>query len=146
MAQKAQKAVEKKPYDERAKFFTGAFSSFSVNDVKKAKDFYSQKLGVDVSDEEEGGLALNLDRGQQIFIYPKQDHKPATFTVLNFQVAEIERAVDDLTNRGVRFESFEGDIKTDKKGIHWGEQRGGGPNIAWFKDPAGNFISVIEQK
>lgn len=140
----AQKAVEKKSYDEKAAFFTGAFSSFSVNDVKKAKDFY-QTLGVDVSEEEEG-LALNIHSGLQVFIYPKPDHKPATFTVLNFQVADVKRAVDELTRRGVRFESFEGEIKTDEKGIHWGEQKGQGPNIAWFKDPAGNFLSVIEQK
>jgi len=141
----AQKAVEKKPYDEEAALFTGAFSSFSVNDVKKAKDFYGQTLGVDVSEEEEG-LALNIDSGLQVFIYPKPNHKPATFTVLNFQVTDVKRAVDELTRRGVRFESFEGEIKTDEKGIHWGEQKGQGPNVAWFKDPAGNFLSVIEQK
>jgi len=141
----AQKAVEKKPYDEEAALFTGAFSSFSVNDVKKAKDFYGQTLGVDVSEEEEG-LALNIDSGLQVFIYPKPNHKPATFTVLNFQVADVKKAVDELTRRGVRFESFEGEIKTDEKGIHWGEQKGQGPNVAWFKDPAGNFLSVIEQK
>lgn len=141
----AQKAVKKKSYDEKAALFTGAFSSFSVNDVKKAKDFYGQTLGVDVSEEEEG-LALNIDSRLQVFIYPKPDHKPATFTVLNFQVADVKRAVDELTRRGVRFESFEGEIKTDEKGIHWGEQKGQGPNIAWFKDPAGNFLSVIEQK
>jgi len=141
----AQKAVEKKSYDEEAALFTGAFSSFSVNDVKKAKDFYGQTLGVDVSEEEEG-LALNIDSGLQVFIYPKPNHKPATFTVLNFQVADVKRAVDELTRRGVRFESFEGEIKTDEKGIHWGEQKGQGPNVAWFKDPAGNFLSVIEQK
>lgn len=141
----AQKAVEKKSYDEIAALFTGAFSSFSVNDVKKAKAFYGQTLGVDVSEEEEG-LALNIDSGLQVFIYPKPDHKPATFTVLNFQVADVKRAVDELTRRGVRFESFAGEIKTDEKGIHWGEQKGQGPNIAWFKDPAGNFLSVIEQK
>jgi len=141
----AQKAVEKKSYDEKAALFTGAFSSFSVNDVKKAKDFYGQTLGVDVSEEEEG-LALNIDSGLQVFIYPKPNHKAATFTVLNFQVADVKRAVDELTRRGVRFESFEGEIKTDEKGIHWGEQKGQGPNVAWFKDPAGNFLSVIEQK
>ena len=141
----AQKAVEKKSYDAKAALFTGAFSSFSVNDVKKAKDFYGQTLGVDVSEEEEG-LALNIDSGLQVFIYPKPDHKPATFTVLNFQVADVKRAVDELTRRGVRFESFAGEIKTDEMGIHWGEQKGQGPNVAWFKDPAGNFLSVIEQK
>jgi len=137
-------AVGRKSY-EKATFFTGAFSSFSVNDLKKAKEFYSQTLGLDVSEEEEG-LALNIDGGLQIFIYPKSDHMPATFTVLNFQVKDVRKAVEELTKHGVRFESFEGEIKTDEKGIHWVGKSGQGPNIAWFKDPAGNFLSVIEQK
>jgi len=137
-------AVGRKSY-EKATLFTGAFSSFSVNDLKKAKEFYSQTLGLDVSEEEEG-LALNIAGGLQIFIYPKSDHQPATFTVLNFQVNDVRKAVEELTKRGVRFESFEGEIKTDEKGIHWGGKRGQGPNIAWFKDPAGNFLAVIEEK
>ena len=139
----AQKAVEKKSYPEKAGLFTGAFSSFSVNDVEKAKRFYGQILGLEVLEEKEG-LALNID--SRVFLYPKADHKPATFTVLNFHVADVKRAVDELTKRGVRFESFEGEIKTDENGIHWGAQSGGGPNIAWFKDPAGNFLSIIERK
>jgi catechol 2,3-dioxygenase-like lactoylglutathione lyase family enzyme len=140
----AREAVGKQSY-EKATLFTGAFSSFSVNDLKKAKEFYGQTLGLTVSEEKEG-LALKIDTGLNIFVYPKSDHKPATFTVLNFQVDDVTKAVDELTKRGIRFESFEGEIKTDEKGIHWGGQRGQGPNIAWFKDTAGNFLSVIEEK
>jgi catechol 2,3-dioxygenase-like lactoylglutathione lyase family enzyme len=139
----ARAAVGRESY-EKESLFTGAFSSFSVNDLKKAKEFYAKTLGLEVSDEKEG-LALNIDRQPPIFIYPKSDHKPATFTVLNFQVADVEEAVDQLKKRGIRFESFEGEIKTDEKGIHWSEEKGQGPNIAWFKDPAGNFLSVIEE-
>jgi catechol 2,3-dioxygenase-like lactoylglutathione lyase family enzyme len=115
-----------------------AFSSFSVNDLPKAKEFYSQKLGLKVSESPEG---LELHPGNlDVFIYPKPNHSPATFTVLNFLVDDIEIAVDDLTKAGVRFEEYDGEIKTDKKGIH----RNGGPSIAWFKDPAGNILSVLQ--
>ena len=115
-----------------------AFSSFSVNDLQKAKQFYGQTLGLKVKESPEG---LELQPGQQsIFIYPKPNHEPATFTVLNFQVNDIDATVDDLKQKGVSFEQYEGDIKTDKKGIH----RDGGPTIAWFKDPAGNILSVLE--
>ena len=120
---------------------TRAFSSFSADDLRKAKDFYSQTLGLEVNENEEG-LGLRLAGGGQVFIYPKPNHEPATFTVLNFRVADIENAVDGLTKLGVRFERYEGDIKTDAKGIHRSE--GAGPNIAWFKDPAGNILSVLE--
>jgi predicted enzyme related to lactoylglutathione lyase len=123
--------------------FTKAFSSFSVNDLKKAKNFYSQILGIDVKERPEG-LELPFDGEQSVFIYPKKDHQPATFTVLNFPVDDIEMAVDKLAERGVRFESFDGSIETDDKGIFRGKERGHGPNIAWFKDPAGNFLSIIE--
>jgi catechol 2,3-dioxygenase-like lactoylglutathione lyase family enzyme len=116
------------------------FSSFSVNDLQKAKEFYRETLGVEVKTDAEG-LELHFP-GNTIFIYPKQNHVPATFTVLNFPVKNIEEAVDDLTRRGVRFEKYtEGELKTDEKGIF----RGDGPTIAWFKDPAGNFLSVIEE-
>ncbi|HBB98066.1 MAG TPA: glyoxalase [Blastocatellia bacterium] len=115
-----------------------AFSSFSVNDLEKAKQFYGQTLGLKVKESPEG---LELHPGQQsIFIYPKPNHEPATFTVLNFQVNNIEAAVDDLKQKGVNFEHYEGEIKTDAKGIH----RNNGPTIAWFKDPAGNILSVVE--
>jgi len=123
---------------------TKAFSGFSVNDLSKAKEFYSQTLGLDVSEAPMGLLQLNIAGGTVILIYPKPNHTPATFTILNFPVENIEDAVDELTKRGVRFEHYDApDIKTDEKGIHRG---GGGPNIAWFKDPAGNILSVLEEK
>jgi catechol 2,3-dioxygenase-like lactoylglutathione lyase family enzyme len=121
-----------------------AFTSFSVDDLKKAKEFYSQKLGLEVSETKEG-LGLQIAGGNTVFMYPKPNHTPATFTVLNFPVADIEQAVDELGRRGVRCELYEGDLKTDKKGIFRGAARGEGPNIAWFKDPAGNILSVLEQ-
>jgi len=121
---------------------TKAFSGFSVNDIQKAKDFYSQTLGLEVS-EMNGLLNLHIVGGTEILIYPKPNHTPATFTILNFPVDNIEQAVDELTKRGVRFEIYnEKELKTDEKGIF----RGGGPLIAWFKDPAGNILSVLEQK
>ncbi len=120
---------------------TKAFSGFSVNDVQKAKEFYGQTLGLDVS-EAHGLLTLHIAGGTRILMYPKENHIPATFTILNFPVANIEQTVDDLVKRGVRFESYnEGDLVTDEKGIF----RGGGPLIAWFKDPAGNILSVLQE-
>jgi predicted enzyme related to lactoylglutathione lyase len=124
---------------------TKAFSGFSVNDLQKAKVFYGQTLGLEVSEvpEMEGLLTLHIAGGSNILIYPKPNHTPATFTILNFPVDNIEQAVDELTKRGVRFEIYnEEDFKTDKKGVF----RGGGPLIAWFKDPAGNILSVLEVK
>ena len=121
---------------------TQAFSSFSATDLQKAKDFYGQTLDLDVSQSDEG-LELKLGGGGSVFIYPKPDHKPASFTVLNFKVADIEQAVNDLSNGGVRFEKYDGDIKTDDQGIHHGPP---GPSIAWFKDPADNILSVVEDK
>jgi predicted enzyme related to lactoylglutathione lyase len=124
-----------------------AFGSFSVNDTAAAKTFYGQTLGLEVSEEEMEEsfvvLTLHLKGGNKVIIYPKPNHTPATFTVLNFPVGEIEPAVDGLAARGVKFEIYpDGPIKTDKKGIC----REGGPLIAWFKDPAGNFLAVLEQK
>lgn len=121
-----------------------AFSSFSANDLVKAKKFYAEILGLDVSETKEGGLGLKLGGGGEVFIYPKPNHEPATFTVLNFQVDDIDQAVAELKKLGVQFESYEGEIKTDEKDIFRGADRGEGPNIAWFKDPAGNILSVIE--
>jgi predicted enzyme related to lactoylglutathione lyase len=125
---------------------TKAFSSFSVNDIGKAKEFYSQTLGLEVAEtsgEMSGLLSLHISGGNDILIYPKPDHTPATFTILNFPVDDIEGAVEELTKRGVRFEIYDLDgIKTDERGI----SRGGGINIAWFKDPAGNILSVLEEK
>lgn len=117
-----------------------AFASFSVNDLSKAKDFYSQKLGLKVSESPEG-LELHPGGNLDVFIYPKPNHTPATFTVLNFLVDDIDEAVDELKKSGVRFEKYDGEIKTDQKGIH----RNGGPTIAWFKDPAGNILSVVQR-
>ncbi|MDX6405366.1 MAG: hypothetical protein QOH70_2821 [Blastocatellia bacterium] len=121
---------------------TKAFSSFSVNDLQKAKEFYGELLGLDISETPEG-LALSIAGGGRVFIYPKPNHAPASFTVLNFPVDDIGAAVDALTKRGVRFEKYEGEIKTDEKGIHRGES---GPHIVWFKDPAGNILSVLEDR
>ena len=118
-----------------------AFSGFSVDDIRKAKEFYGGTLGLDVT-EENGLLGLQLASGASVFVYPKDNHEPATFTILNFPVPDIERAVDDLTKAGVRFEQYEGELQTDEKGIF----RGGGPLIAWFKDPAGNILSVLQDE
>ncbi len=115
-----------------------------MDDLKTAKEFYGRKLGLEVSETNEG-LGLQVTGGGEIFIYPKANHTPATFTVLNFPVDDIDQAVDELGGRGVQFESYEGEMKTDKKGIFRGAARGEGPNIAWFKDPAGNILSVLEQ-
>ncbi|HTH36760.1 MAG TPA: VOC family protein [Pyrinomonadaceae bacterium] len=125
--------------------FTKAFSTFSANDIEKAKKFYGEALGLNVTKEMEG-LRLQFDGGHTVFIYPKPDHKAATFTVLNFPVDDIDEAVDKLTDIGIKFESYGGEIKTDKKGIFRGGDNGNGPNIAWFKDPAGNILSVIEEQ
>lgn len=122
---------------------TKAFSSFSVDDMQNAKEFYCQTLGLEVSEQKEG-LALRIAGGGEVFIYPKSNHQPATFTVLNFPVDNIEQAVAQLTKRGVQFEHYDdAGIKTDEKGIHSGPP---GPNLAWFKDPAGNTLSVLERK
>jgi catechol 2,3-dioxygenase-like lactoylglutathione lyase family enzyme len=115
-----------------------AFSGFSSNDIPKTKDFYAKKLGLNVT-EENGNLGLHLAGGGTVFIYPKDDHEPATFTVLNFPVQDIDGAVDQLTKVGVQFERYDG-FGQDDRGI----MRGNGPAIAWFKDPAGNILSVLE--
>jgi predicted enzyme related to lactoylglutathione lyase len=119
-----------------------AFSSFSVNNLEKAKQFYGEILGLTVSETPEG-LDLQLGNGGKVFIYPKPDHTSASFTVLNFFVDDIDTAVDNLKALGVMFESYEGDIKTDEKGIFRPASEGQGPQIAWFKDPAGNILSVV---
>ena len=117
-----------------------AFSGFSVNDVDAAKRFYGEVLGVEVS-ENDAGLTLHIAGDRPILIYPKDNHEPATFTVLNFPVDDVEGTVAGLTERGVEFERYEGtEIGTDEQGVF----RGGGPLIAWFKDPAGNVLSVIK--
>ena len=123
-----------------------AFSSFSVDDLQKAKDFYGSTLGVEVIENAET-LNLKLSGGGNVFTYPKgKGHSPATFTVLNFQVDDIDAAVDDLRSLGIELESYGGEIATDDKGIFRHGGASGGPSIAWFKDPAGNILSVIESK
>jgi catechol 2,3-dioxygenase-like lactoylglutathione lyase family enzyme len=118
-----------------------AFSGFSANDIPKAKEFYAGTLGLNVS-EDHGILTLRLAGGNNVIIYPKPNHVPATFTVLNFPVKDVDLAVEELKKRGVRFEQYDlPNLKTDEKGI----MRGNGPTIGWFKDPAGNILSVIEQ-
>jgi predicted enzyme related to lactoylglutathione lyase len=115
---------------------TRAFSGFSVDDIPKAKKFYGDTLGLHVS-EANGMLTLHIAGERDTLIYPKKDHTPATFTILNFPVDDIDVAVDDLAARGVKFEHYDG---VDEKGI----SHGGGPLIAWFKDPAGNILSVLQ--
>ena len=116
-----------------------AFSTIAVDDVPKAKQFYGETLGLDVKDEMDG-LALQLAGGTSVFIYPKPDYTPATFTVLNFPVDDVEQAVDRLTEAGVAFEQYEG-FDQDERGIARVDE---GPAIAWFTDPAGNILSVLE--
>lgn len=123
---------------------THAFSGFSVDDIQTAKEFYGQTLGLEVSETKEG-LVLRIAGGGQVFLYPKPNHTPASFTILNFPVHDIDQAVDALRKLGVEFESYEGEMKTDEKGIFRGAARGEGPDIAWFKDPAGNILSVLER-
>jgi catechol 2,3-dioxygenase-like lactoylglutathione lyase family enzyme len=121
-----------------------AFSSFSVDHLAKANEFYTHTLGLRV-DDQAMGLRLHLPGGGTVFVYPKEDHQPATFTILNFEVDNIDAAVDNLTSRGVRFEHYGGDLKTDEKGILRGLSQNRGPDIAWFKDPAGNILSVLQE-
>jgi catechol 2,3-dioxygenase-like lactoylglutathione lyase family enzyme len=117
------------------------YSGFSVDDIPKAKAFYSETMGLDVT-EEHGLLAIRLPGGATVLAYPKDNHTPATFTILNFEVGDVEEAVDGLTKAGVQFEHYEGELQTDEKGIFRGE----GPTIAWFTDPAGNILSVLESE
>src|SRR6478609_3075922 len=117
-----------------------AFSSYSIKDLQRAKEFYTKILGLEVRDSPEG-LGLQLAGGGSVFLYPKPNHEPASFTVLNFRVDDVEKAVDALVAKGVRFEQYDlPGLKTDAKGI----ARGNGPTIAWFKDPDGNILSVVQ--
>jgi catechol 2,3-dioxygenase-like lactoylglutathione lyase family enzyme len=114
-----------------------AFSGLSSSDIGAARTFYADKLGLEVT-EERGMLTLHLAGGGRVLIYPKENHEPATFTVLNFPVDDIDRAADELIAAGVRFERYDG-MTQDERGI----ARGNGPDIAWFKDPAGNILSIL---
>jgi catechol 2,3-dioxygenase-like lactoylglutathione lyase family enzyme len=117
---------------------TKAFSGFAVDDVDKAREFYSETLGLEVT-EENGMLTLQIAGDRPTLVYPRPNHTPAEYTILNFPVDDIDQAVDDLTARGVQFERYE-DFDQDERGI----MRDQGPPIAWFKDPAGNVLSVIK--
>ncbi|MGH8957648.1 MAG: VOC family protein [Acidimicrobiia bacterium] len=121
---------------------TNAFSGFAVPDLSVAEKFYGETLGVDLTKGEMGDLVLNLAGGRDTFIYEKPDFVPATYTILNFVVDDLDQAVDQLAKKGVRFERYEG-FGQDEKGISRGDQ---GPAIAWFKDPAGNILSVLQDK
>ena len=121
--------------------------SFAVKDIDSARTFYGTKLGLDVRDGEMGELELHGRTGQTVLIYPKPDHQPAVFTVLNLAVRDVDAVVDGLIDAGVKMEHYNGEngIKTDTKGIARGEKEGGeGPSIAWFRDPSGNILSVME--
>jgi predicted enzyme related to lactoylglutathione lyase len=122
---------------------TKAFSGFSVDDISAAKTFYGDTLGVRVTEEEMGILVLHLAGDIDVFVYPKPNHVPATFTILNFEVDDIDKYVDELAARGVKFEKYE-DFGQDEKGVARGIESGDGPNIAWFTDPAGNVLSVLQ--
>lgn len=115
-----------------------AFSGFSAPDLDQIKEFYGTTLGLDI-EERNGMVELKLGSGASVLVYPKENHEPAVFTILNFPVADVDKAVDELTAKGVSFEKYEG-FPQDEKGI----MRGHGPDIAWFKDPAGNILSVLK--
>ncbi|MEV0592393.1 VOC family protein [Nonomuraea cavernae] len=119
---------------------TKAFSGFAVDDIDAAKAFYGETLGLDVT-EENGLLTLRIAGGRDVLVYPKPGHTPATYTILNFPVDDIEKTVDELVRRGVRFERYP-QMEADDRGIF----RGGGPLIAWFTDPAGNILSVLQEQ
>ncbi len=121
-----------------------AFSGFSVDDIDAAKKFYGETLGLPVEEQGGMGLELTLGSGAKVFVYPKPNHQPATFTILNFPVEDVDAAVDELASKGMQFERYdEGMMKTDEKGIARPESPDQGPTIAWFKDPAGNILSVL---
>jgi catechol 2,3-dioxygenase-like lactoylglutathione lyase family enzyme len=129
---------------ENATMFKGGFSTYSINDLSEAKEFYGETLGLDFTEAMEG-LRIPIPGGTgELFLYPKEDHQPATFTVFNFLVDDVAQAVDDLSERGIEFLQYDETIETDENGIFWGKKDGHGPNIAWFEDPAGNILSVIE--
>lgn len=125
---------------------TEAFNSFSVDDIKKAKKFYGETLGLKVTDGAMDTLALHLTGSTRIMIYPKPNHEPATFTILNFPVEDIDAAIDTLKDKGVKFIHYDDDnLPQDEKGVLRGLSAGMGPDIAWFEDPAGNVLSVLQE-
>ena len=123
--------------------YSSVFSGFSVNDLDKAEEFYSNILEFSVKTNAMGYIELDIPDNNNIIIYPKPDHQPAVFTVLNIPVENIDEAVNHLVKKGIQFEQYEGEITTDEKGICRSD--GKGPDIAWFKDPAGNIISILKE-
>lgn len=120
------------------------FSGFSVDDLDAAKEFYGRALGLDIADAEMGNLRLILPGGHEVLIYPKPDHEPATFTILNLVVDDIDAAVEELNAAGVATKIYDDpSLPTDERGIARGREAGYGPDIAWFRDPAGNVLSVL---
>jgi predicted enzyme related to lactoylglutathione lyase len=119
-----------------------SFSGFSVKDVDEAKRFYNELLGLTIGQEMMGMFEIKLGGGGTVMVYPKDNHEPATFTVLNFPVDDIDKAVDELTSKGVKFDRYEG-FEQDEKGIAHSNDPQKGPSIAWFKDPSGNILSVL---
>ena len=121
------------------------FNSFSTNDLEASKTFYAETLGLEVLENEMGILEIKATGSNAFIIYPKENHQPATFTVLNFEVKDIENKVDGLISKGIVFEQYPEPMKTDKKGICSSPDKNTGPHIAWFKDPAGNILSLIAE-
>lgn len=118
-----------------------AFSGFAVKDIDAARSFYGETLGLDARPGPMGMLELHLGSGAVVLVYPKDDHEPANYTILNLPVSDVDAAVDQLTNAGVRMEHYGPDFGQDEKGI----SRGNGPTIAWFKDPSGNILAVLDE-
>ena len=121
--------------------YNEAFSGVSVDDIPRAKEFYGEALGLEVTEDDAGFLQLHIGERDFVFVYPKPDHEPAAYTMLNFVVDDIDRAVGQLTDAGVSFEEYD---ETDERGVMRGRSTGQGPNIAWFRDPAGNVLSVMQ--
>lgn len=122
------------------------FNSFSVDDIKKAKKFYNDALGMNVQLEGEMGMSLRFSSGDSVFIYPKENHQSATFTVLNFVVEDIDKELNHLIKNGIKFEHYHNqELPQDENGIMRGLEKGDGPDIAWFKDPAGNILSLVQE-
>lgn len=122
---------------------TPAFSGFSANNIKEVENFYKETLGLDVENQGTMGFIIHLGTGANVFVYPKDNHQPATFTILNFSVKNIDEAVEELRKKGIAFERYD-EMEQDDKGIARGLAHGY-PDIAWFKDPAGNILSVLQE-
>lgn len=126
--------------------FKSTFSGFSVGDLQKAKSFYRDMLGIPIREEQDMGFVLLLEGGNQPFIYPKPNHQPATFTILNFVVEDIDTTIESLETKGISFIHYDSeDLPQEEKGVLRGLKEGMGPDIAWFEDPAGNVLSVLQE-